>query len=311
MYKYTQNATVLALATAAISGVSVFINKYAVSAAHDPILFTGLKNSIVAIFLIGIVFAFSKHREIRNLTKREWLQLATIGLVGGAVPFALFYMGLSMIPAATGALIHKTLFVWVALFGITYLNEGFSKLQWLGVAALFVSNLFLGGFVGFAYNTGEFLVFGATILWAIENILAKRALAKLSSITVASGRMVFGALFLALFLMATGRVSGLADMSIVGFEWTLLTSVLLLGYVLTWYTALKYAPASYVAALLVPATLVTNVLSAVFVTGTLTSAQAISGFLAVAGTALVVAYTTRTATQLSDAAQLEEPSTVG
>ena len=80
--------------------------------------------------------------------------------------------------------------------------------------------------------------------------------------------------------------------------WTILTSLLLGGYVLAWYTALKYAPATYVAALLVPATLVTNALSAIFITRTMALPQLASSALFILGTVLVIAaaaYATRTA----------------
>ena len=70
----------------------------------------------------------------------------------------------------------------------------------------------------------------------------------------------------------------------------MLTSIFLLGYVLTWYTALKYAPATYVATLLVPATLITNILSAIFITHAFSIQQFISAVLFITGTALVVLF---------------------
>jgi uncharacterized membrane protein len=119
--------------------------------------------------------------------------------------------------------------------------------------------------------------------------------------------MVFGSVFLLVFLTATGRLGELANLTFVSLGWTLLTAFFLLGYVLSWYAALKFAPASYVAALLVPATLVTNTLSAVFVTGTLTEAQVLSGFLMMLGTTLVVLFARHTATTLAQA-PLHQPT---
>ena len=289
-------ATFLALSTAGISGVSLFINKFAVSSVSDPVLFSGLKNTLVALLLVGVLLAFNKHKEIKTLTKKQWSQLVSIGLVGGAIPFALFFTGLSMIPATQGALIHKTLFIWVALLAALFLQEKLSLVQWLGVSALFGANVVLADISGFALNGGVILVFIATLFWAFENVLAKKALENLSAITVASGRMVFGSLFLLSFLTVTGRISGLANLTPESLMWTSVTVIFLLGYLLTWYKALSLAPASYVAALLVPATLVTNVLSALFVTHTLTEAQVLSGFLTVLGVSFVVLFV-RTKTQ--------------
>ena len=46
--------TILALMTAVISGAANFFNKIGVTAVKDPILYTTLKNSLVALFLISI-----------------------------------------------------------------------------------------------------------------------------------------------------------------------------------------------------------------------------------------------------------------
>ena len=185
-------------------------------------------------------------------------------------------------------MLHKTLFVWVALLGTFFLREQLSPLQWLGVSFLFASNLIIGGFEGFMGSTGELLVLGATLLWAGEHLLAKKAMAGLSTLIVVSGRMVFGSMFLWMFLGITGRVSGLGDITLPSILWIGLTVLFLFGYVLTWYSALRYAPVSYVAALLVPATLITNILTAIFITGTLTETQVLSGFLAILGTTCVI-----------------------
>lgn len=285
------NATALALMTAVISGVAVFANKFAVGTFSDPVVFTTAKNLIVAVFLIGLILSLGKWQEIRSLTTSQWKRLSAIGIVGGSLPFALFFTGLTMMPAANAAIIHKTLFVWVALLAIFFLKEKLTRLQWLGVSLLFASNLVIGGFQGFSYGIGELMVFAATILWAVENVIARKTLAEVSSVTVASARMVLGSGILLAFLAVSGRATGFAEMSSGSLWIVLLVSALLTGYVLSWYTALKYGPAPYVAALLVPASLITNVLSAVFITGTITEALLTSGALVFLGTALVVLFT--------------------
>lgn len=259
-------AAVLALSAAAISGTNNFLTKAAVTAIKDPILFTTLKNAAVAVLLLGLILGLRKWSEIRNLNQRQWLKLILIGVIGGALPFALFFTGLAQTSALNGSLIHKTLFFWVLLFAVPFLRERVQRWQWLGVSLIFAANFLVGGFAGFKFNAGELMILGATVLWAVENVLAKKALADISSLTVASARMTIGSFLLFLFLVSQGRLISLAGLSAAQWGWTLLTSGLLLGYVLTWYTALKYAPATYVAALLVPATLVTNILSAIFVT---------------------------------------------
>ncbi|MEY4731482.1 MAG: hypothetical protein RL681_428 [Candidatus Parcubacteria bacterium] len=296
---FTARATLLALTTALISGFSNFLSKIAVTAVKDPILYTTLKNSIVAVLLVGIVLGLKRWPEIRALTKKQVVQLVAIGIIGGSVPFALFFTGLTMTSALNGALIHKTLFLWVALLALPILKERFTKWQWLGVGALFAANVVVGGFAGFKYNAGELMILAATLLWAVENVIAKMALKELSSTTVAAARMILGSfVLLALVSVRTG-FAPIVALSAVQWGWTLLLSVFLLGYVLTWYAALKRAPATVVAALLVPATLVTNVLSAIFITHTFSGADFLQAGLFAAGIALIIVFAHKTTEQAS------------
>ena len=240
-------ATVLALGATVVSGASNFLNKIAVTAVKDPIVFTTLKNTIVALFLVGIILALKKWQEIKSLNRNQALKLLAIGVIGGSVPFALFFTGLAQTSAINASLIHKTLFIWVLLLGIPLLKERLTRWQWLGVGAIFGANLLVGGFNGFKYNAGELMILGATILWAIENVIAKIALRDLSSSLVASARMIIGSLILFSFIIWRGGASAVYVLNFQQWGWTILTSVLLLGYVLTWYSALKRAPATYVA----------------------------------------------------------------
>ena len=286
----TRYAPYLALLAAVISGTANFVNKFAVTAVKDPFLFTTLKNSVVAIFLIGVLLAFRKWGEIRRLTGKQWAKLVAIAAVGGSIPFVLFFTGLAQTSALNASLIHKTLFLWVALLAIPILKERLSFPQWLGITAIFGANLLVGGFTGFKLNSGELLIIAATVLWAVENVIAKIALREISSGTVAAARMVFGSLILLLISASRGSLSQFAGLDPSQWGWILLTGALLSGYVLAWYTALKHAPATLVATLLVPATLVTNLLSAVFVTREITAVQLESAALLGVGTILMIAF---------------------
>lgn len=291
-YRY---ATVLALITAVISGTNNFLTKIAVTAVKDPIVYTTLKNAIVAVLLIGIILVLGKWREILSLTRKQLFRLFIIGAIGGSIPFALFFTGLMKTSALNAGLIHKTLFVWVALLAVPFLKERFSWVQWVGVGTLFTANFVVGGFKGFNFNIGELMVLGATLFWAIENVIAKKALKDISSITVAGARMVVGSLILFAIVAGKGSAISLSALSFEQWGWTMLTSVLLLGYVLCWYTALKYAPATYVAALLVPATLVTNALTAIFITHSLNSIQLTQMALFAAGAMLIALFARKAA----------------
>jgi drug/metabolite transporter (DMT)-like permease len=283
-----KNATILALSTMLISGFSNFIAKIAVTAIKDPIVFTTLKNALVGVLLAGLIIAYKKWPEIKALSKKQLAMLMTIGFVGGFVPFALFFTGLARTSALNGSLIHKTLFLWVFVLAVPLLKEKVTKMQWLGAGLIFGANLLVGGFQGFKFNMGELMILGATILWAIENVIAKKALKDISALTVSGSRMILGSIMLFGLVAWQGNLHIISGLSTQNWSWIILTSALLSGYVLTWYSALKLAPATYVATLLVPATLVTNILSAVFITHSFSFLNTASGALYITGTFLVI-----------------------
>ena len=291
--KNIKYATILALSTAIISGTNNFLTKIAVTAVNNPIAYTAIKNSIVGLLFIGLLIIAGKWSEVKKINSAQWLKLLAIGFVGGFIPFALFFTGLAKIPAINASLIHKTLFLWVFVLAIPFLKEKMSWPQWIGIVLIFAANLVVGGFQGFKYNSGELMILGATILWAVENVIAKVALKELSSLIVSAARMVIGSFLLIILMTWQGNVGLVSNLDARQWTWTLITSVLLFGYVLTWYSALKRAPATYVATLLVPATLVTNLLTAVFLTRSLSTQNVTSGLLYVFGAAIVIFFAFR------------------
>lgn len=133
------------------------------------------------------------------------------------------------------------------------------------------------------------MVFGATVLWAIEAILAKRVMGQVSSNVAAFGRMFFGAIVMLLYLALTGKLSVVASLSGQQVGWIALTLLLLLGYVSCYYAGLKHAPASIVASILVLGSVITSLLYAIFDAKLYSPAQ-IVGMLLIAVAALGLWY---------------------
>lgn len=134
--------------------------------------------------------------------------------------------------------------------------------------SFFFGNLSIGGFKGFLFSQGELLILLSSILWAVENVIAKKILPRIDPDIVTGARMGIGGLILlgASMLLAPHGLTKVAQLNQTQWLWMSISVVLLLGYVTTWYRALSYAPAVTVTSVLTLATLVTNVLSALFVT---------------------------------------------
>jgi drug/metabolite transporter (DMT)-like permease len=245
-----EKGLLLVLSTAVISGFAIFINKYSVSVIN-PYIFTFLKNVLVAVILSGIILGMKKWKILKTLSKNQWGLLLIIGIIGGGLPFLLFFKGLSLTNAAESSFIQKTMFIYVFLLASIFLKEKINKIFLIGGLFLMLGNLFLLGKTSLlVLNKGALLIFIATIFWAVENIISKYALKELSGKIVSWGRMFFGSLFILIFLSATHQLPLIAQLSLKQISWTVLTAILLLGYVLTWYNGLKHIPVSQATAVL-------------------------------------------------------------
>jgi drug/metabolite transporter (DMT)-like permease len=256
----------LILATAVISGLANFVNKFGMKAlGQSAYQYTTLKNVVVALILSLIVFTPLIRPKLRKLTKKDWGKLMLIGLVGGSVPFLLFFKGLSLTSSISASFLHKTLFIWVAILAWPILKEKITKLQFLALGLLLFGNVIFLGFRGMSWGYAETIILIATMLWAIESVIAKITLKQVDSMVVAWGRMFFGSIILISFLAVTGNTVGLLTLNLSQVGWILLVAAFLIGYVTTWYSALKRLPVTVVASFLVLASPITTFLNAAFV----------------------------------------------
>lgn len=242
----------LAATTALVSGVSVFLNASAVRSVGDPVLFTTLKNGVAAVFLVALAATIVPRAgaTLRSLDRRSLASLVALGVIGGSIPFVLFFTGLASASAPAAAVIHKTLFAWVALLAVVFLRERLGLLQVAALGALLTSQLLIQPPDGITWTGGETMIAVATAMWAVEVVIAKRLLATVPSPIGAASRMSVGLVLLVGYLVFSGGFGGIGALGLEQWAWVLGTGLLLTAYVATWYAALRRAPATAVTAVL-------------------------------------------------------------
>jgi len=249
------------LATAAISGLSIFLNKFALASFTNPFVFTTMKNAMVALFVFsGLVLTF-KHRELFSLRLADWRNLFLIGVIGGSIPFLLFFWGLAQTSAANSSLLHKSLFIPASALAFLFLKEKLSKIQLAGACLLFIGAALFSGINFTALTARDYAIIGAVLLWSAEDVLSKYVLRSISPQIVVFGRMFFGSLVMIGFLGATSQLPDLATLTANHWLWLLFTSLLLLGYNLTFYSGLQRIKVGEATAVLVLGSVVTTFLS--------------------------------------------------
>lgn len=259
---------IFALITALISGFSIFYNKSVIVQGVDPLVFNIVKNGGAAFILSLLLLHVPKVNKLKSLSINQWKKLLIIGAVGGSIPFILFFEGLRTVSAANANLIHKTLFLWVAAMAVSTLGEKLNIWQVIGYLLVAWSNLFIGGLSGFSGSIGEYMILAATILWGMENIIAKIALKDIDFHIVAWGRMFIGSLILISVALFENKLSLIAKLSADQILPILGSILFLCGYVITWYKALKFAPATVVTSVLILSTPITNILTAILINHT-------------------------------------------
>ena len=277
----------LVLATAIISGLSIFFNAFGVKGI-DSSIFTFSKNIIVAIFILSIILLLKQSQEIKKLNKKSWLKLSLIGLIGGSIPFLLFFKGLQLATGPTSAFIHKTLFIFVAVLAIIFLKEKLSYKIIIPTILLLAGNFFLLKINFFSFGTGELLILLATLFWAAENIISKHTLKELSGNLVAFGRMAFGSLFILIFLVTTNKAPLLVSITLNQSLWVIATSIFLLLFVTTYYNGLKTIKVTTATSILLLGSPITLLLSSIFLTKTIALSQITGILLTIVGISAII-----------------------
>ncbi len=75
--------------------------------------------------------------------------------------------------------------------------------------------------------------------------------------------MFFGAFFIFLFLLGTGQAPLIANLNFTQIIWITVTAIILLGYVMTWYSGLKHIPVSQATVILLLGSPITILFSSI------------------------------------------------
>ena len=255
-----------AVITALVSGCAIWVNRFAVLAwepAGGSVPYTTAKNLVAALVLIALLVGTSRERPLRSSVERHWRGLTTVAVIGGGIPFALFFEGLARATSTQAALIHKTLVLWVALLAIPLLGEKVRGLHIAAIGLVFGGQVALsGGLAPLSVGSGELMILSATLLWSLEVVVAKRLLSDVRPLELGVARMAGGSLVLAVIGGFDGAFGMLGALQWQQIAWVLVTGAVLSAYVFTWLTALSLAPATDVTAVLVGSVVITTLLAA-------------------------------------------------
>jgi len=257
--------TIFAFATALISGISIPVNKFIVI-NMDPTVFTAARALIIG--LVFLFLAWKSEKLTKNILKEQkWLYLLLIGLIGGGLAFLFYFNGLELTTSARGAFLHKTLPIYATILAFIFLKEKIPKKQLFALGIMFLGTIILyadkitPSALWSDPALGDLLVIFATILWAVENTIAKKVMIKgESNFIVSAARMFIGSLFLFLVTILFGKIYILFSLSISQILGLLTSTVILFSYVYCWYSAVKLISLSKAATILMISPVISMIL---------------------------------------------------
>lgn len=255
-----------AVVAALVSGGAVFVNGVAVRHFDDATVYTTAKNlwagALLAVALLAMPMRAASRPVAEPDRRSAWPWLVVVAVIGGAVPFVLFFEGLALATSTDAAFIHKTLVVWVAIGASIVLRERLRPAHLVAIALLVVGHIVVSGGVSLAgMGRGEALILVATLLWTLEVLVVKRLLVTIPAPQLATVRMLGGSVVLLAWLAVRGDLAALAGFSAGQWWWIAVTGTTLATFVSLWYRALAAAPATDVTAVLVAGAVVTAVLN--------------------------------------------------
>lgn len=293
--------TLLAIFTAIISGFAIVANKIFI-VNLEPTIFTSIRALFIGIIFF-IISSFQCKFDYKKFKKVKWSYLVGIGLIGGALAFLLFFSGLKLTTGGRAAFIHKTLPVYITIFAVLFLKEKVTKKQIYALIIMLLGLLILTTsqitptVLWSDPSLGDLLVVFATILWAVENVIAKRAMIKgESNFVITFARMFIGFVFLFLSISLLGDLYLLFNLTLEQTMNIMISTVILLGYVLFWYWSIKHINVSKASMILLLSPAISLILGVVMLNEPVPIDQLMGSVLILIGAYFVVKIKSKFAT---------------
>jgi drug/metabolite transporter (DMT)-like permease len=174
------NALRLIEASAVMVGVNLLVRRFAAARGDAA---AGI-DEVASIFHTPAV-----------VTRRDWLRLAWLGLVGHCLYQYLFIGGLAQTSVANGALIVSASPIVIALLSTVMGKERLGALHWTGTVLSFLGIYIVvgrGAEVSDASLRGDLMLLAAVVGWALYTIGARPLMARHSPVGVTALSMLLG-----------------------------------------------------------------------------------------------------------------------
>jgi drug/metabolite transporter (DMT)-like permease len=260
--------TILAIIAALISGISIPVNKIFV-VDLDPTVFTSVRSLLIGIIFFILAYSQSESKQ-KKFKKVPWKYLLAIAIIGGSFAFLMFFTGLKLTTASRGAFLNKTLPLYITIFAFLFLKEKVSQKQGFALIIMLIGTILIylttinPSEFWLNPSLGDLLVMGATILWAIENTIARKVMIEgESNFVVSFARMFIGGIILFTIVILQDKLGLLLTLTTQQIINITISIVILFGYVYSWYWSIKLINVSKASTILLLAPVISLIFSVI------------------------------------------------
>jgi drug/metabolite transporter (DMT)-like permease len=207
------------------------------------VAFNATRLAVATMVFLGVIFATPARSRLQALTRKDWLELAFLGLIGTFLYQFCFVSAVKRTSVGNGSLIIGVSPIVIALMSALVGHERIRPVRWLGIGvAMFGLYLVVGRGLDMTGQTwrGDALMMAGVICWATYSVASQGILKRHSPLVVIALTFSIGA---TLYVLTMTPVLIAVDWpAISGFSWMMMLTSALLALNLSywiWYTGLK------------------------------------------------------------------------
>lgn len=185
--------------------------------------------------------------KLPQLTRRDWLFVALLGLTGGGPHLGFQWLGLHFTTATSGTLYLSTTPIFILLLGAV-LGDRIRARQGIGVAISFCGVALIatqGNLRGLSFNIGDLMAITSMMMWSGYTVTLARRRDPLSVLELLTIVCAFGALFMIPWLIIEAFMGMTLTLSVPGALAVLYSAIgsLLLAFAGWSYVVQRLGPA--------------------------------------------------------------------
>ncbi len=205
--------------------------------------FNAMRLLVATLVYLAVIFATPARSRLKELTRRDWIELAFLGSIGTFLYQFCFVSAVKRTSVANGSLIIGISPIVIALMSAAVGHERIRAVRWLGIAvAMLGLYLVVGHGVDLSGQSwrGDLLMMGGVLCWATYSVASQSILKRHSPLIVIALTFSIGATLYVLTM--TPILMSVEWRTISRFSWLMMLTSALLALNLSywiWYTGLQ------------------------------------------------------------------------